>query len=99
MQYTGKSFSKSLAKLLAFITSEEKRFTEIPAEKVFPENRRYQSRYAEFFEKKIINPISNQALNLMNQFSFIHNGKLQYYILYGLVFVIFLLLATYSKIL
>ncbi|MDQ2658677.1 MAG: hypothetical protein M3Y60_14740 [Bacteroidota bacterium] len=99
MQYTGKSFSKSLSKLLAFVTSEEKKYTEIPPETVFPATRSYQSSYAEFFEKNVINKLSNQVLNVMNQFSFIHNGRLQYYILYGLLFVLFLIVASYAEVL
>ncbi len=99
MQYTGKSFSKSLSKLLAFITSEEKKYTEIPPEAVFPASRSYQSSYAEFFEKNVINKLSNQVLNGMNLFSFIHNGRLQYYILYGLLFVLFLIVASYAEVL
>lgn len=99
MQYTGKSFSKTLAKLFAFITSEQKKYPEIKHNAVFPANRTYQSSYAEFFEKNMINRISNQLLNFMNYFSFIHNGQVQLYILYGFIFMLILIVATFTNVL
>lgn len=99
MQYTGKSFAKTLAKLFAFITLEEKKYNEIEGDAVFPSSRTYQSTYAEFFEKKIINKVSNHLLNFMNQFTFIHNGQVQMYILYGFLFMSILMIATFFNIL
>lgn len=94
MQYTGKSFSKSLAKLFSFVTREQKRYMEIPQQMVFPSARSYRTNYPEFFEKNIIDRILNIAMVVMNSFRFIHNGRVQYYILYGLLFVLFLIAAT-----
>ena len=99
MQYTGKSFSKTLAKLFAFITGEEKKYSEIEHNAVFPTSRSYQSNYAEFFEKNIFNKASNQLLHFMNYFSFIHNGRVQMYVLYGFIFMMILIMATFFNIL
>ena len=99
MQYTGKSFSKNLAKIFSTVISEEKKYDEIERSDVFPVRRSYQSSYAEFFEKNIINKVSNQLLHLMNQFTFIHNGQVQMYVLYGFIFVMILILATFFNIL
>jgi formate hydrogenlyase subunit 3/multisubunit Na+/H+ antiporter MnhD subunit len=99
MQYTGKSFSKSLAKLFAFITGEEKKYLEIPPTTVFASKRSYQSSYAEFFEKRIINRAAKQLLSFMNYFSFIHNGRVQYYVLYGFIFMLIVIVATFSNLL
>jgi hypothetical protein len=99
MQYTGKSFSKTLAKLFASITSEQKTYSEIETNDVFPKGRSYQSNYAEFFEKNIIDKVSNQLLHFMNHFSFIHNGQVQMYILYGFIFVMLLIMATFFNVL
>ena len=99
MQYTGKSFSKTLAKLFVYITGEQKKYSEIENNVVFPSNRSYQSSYAEFFEKNIFNKASNQLLHFMNYFSFIHNGKVQMYVLYGFIFMLILIVATFFNIL
>lgn len=99
MQYTGKSFTKTLAKLFGTIVSEQKNYSEIGKHEVFPAGRTYQSNYAEFFEKNIINKVSNQILHFMSHFTFIHNGQVQMYVLYGFIFVLILIMATIFNIL
>jgi len=99
MQYTGKSFSKTLAKLFTWITKEQKKYSEIENTAVFPAARTYQSNYQEFFETTFINRASNQLLNFLNHFSFIHNGQIQRYILYGFIFIILLIVGTFFNIL
>ena len=45
IQYTGKSFSKSLGKLLNFIIIEKKSYSELTKEEVFPQQRKYATYY------------------------------------------------------
>jgi hydrogenase-4 component B len=94
MQYTGKSFSKGLAKLFGFITIEDKKFKELGTASVFPSPRSYASYYLEFFETRIFEPLIRQFLRFFNFFSFIHNGKIQFYVLYGLLFVVILIILS-----
>lgn len=94
MQYTGKSFAKSLAKLFSFLTSEKKKYHEIDSMAVFPSARGYQSHYTEFFETRIIDRINRRLIGFMNYFTFIHNGQTQMYVLYGLFFIIALITVT-----
>lgn len=95
MQYTGKSFTKSLAKLFSFLTAEKKKYHEIGSAEVFPATRSYQSHYDEFFETRIIDRLNKRWMGFMNYFTFIHNGQIQMYVLYGLFFVIALIAATF----
>jgi hypothetical protein len=99
MQYSGKSFSKPLAKLFSFLTGEQKKYNEIESNVVFPFGRSYQSSYPEFFEKNIINKASNQLLYFLNRFRFIHNGQVQMYVLYGFLFMMVLIVATFLNLL
>ena len=99
MQYTGKSFSKSLAKLFGFITIEGKKYDELKTGSIFPSPRNYSSFYLEFFETRLIDPVLKQFLRIFNYFSFIHNGKIQVYVLYGFFFVIILIVLSFMKIL
>lgn len=99
MQYTGKSFAKSLAKLFSFLTMEKKRYTEITSETIFPAERSYQSHYSEFFETRIIDRINKRLIGFMNYFTFIHNGQTQRYVLYGLFFIIALMAVTFLNLL
>ena len=99
MQYTGKSFSKSLAKLFGFITIENKKYKELKTVSIFPSPRSYASYYLEFFETRIFDPVIRQFLRIFNVFSFIHNGKIQLYVLYGLIFMVILIILSVLNIL
>jgi hydrogenase-4 component B len=98
MQYTGKSFSKSLGKLLNFVMIEKKGYSEIGREETFPDQRKYRSFYLDIFEKKIIDPVMNLTLRFINLFQFVQNGKIQAYVIYGIVFILVIFLGTILKI-
>jgi NADH:ubiquinone oxidoreductase subunit 5 (subunit L)/multisubunit Na+/H+ antiporter MnhA subunit len=99
MQYTGKSFSKSLAKLFGFITIENKKYKELKTISIFPSARTYTSYYLEFFETRVFDPLIKQFLRIFNLFTFIHNGKIQLYVLYGLIFMIILIILSVMNVL
>lgn len=99
MQYTGKSFSKTLAKLFNFITTEKKKYHEIETSTIFPEARKYSSHYTEFFETRIIEKVNSRIIYFLNYFTFIHNGKIQMYVLYGFFFIVALILGTFFNLL
>lgn len=99
MQYTGKSFSKSLAKLWSFIAIEEKNYKEISATNIFPRKRTYLARYVEFFETIFIDRALRLMLSFFNLFLFIHNGRIQAYIFYGFFFILLVLVGTVLNIL
>jgi hydrogenase-4 component B len=94
MQYTGKSFSKSFGKLLNFMLIEKKGYKEIIREETFPETRKYRSHYLDFFEERIINPVIYVITGFINLFQFIQNGKIQAYVIYGIVFILSIFLFT-----
>ncbi len=94
MQYTGKSFSKSFGKILNFILIEKKGYSEIGKDDTFPSSRKYRSFYLDIIENKLIDPLLNLMTRFMNIFQFIQNGKIQAYIIYGIVFILVILLGT-----
>jgi hypothetical protein len=97
MQYTGKSFSKSLAKLLNFIVLEKKKYKEISGNEIFPAERKYSSHYSDFFKIRVFDGIIDRLLYSLNYFQFIQNGKIQMYILYGVFFIVLVFLGTIFK--
>ncbi len=97
MQYTGKSFSKSFGKLLNFIIIEKKGYTEITRDETFPEPRKYRSFYLDIIENKIIDPVVLLLTRFINLFQFIQNGRIQAYVIYGIVFILAIFLATILK--
>ncbi len=94
MQYTGKSFSKPFAKIFSFIVIEEKKFKELEPGEIFPKGRKYASHYHDFFELKIIRPISERLIFGANYFKFIQNGRVQSYVLYGIIFILSIFILT-----
>jgi len=94
LQYTGKSFSKTLSKTFNFIVIERKQYKELKAGEIFPSERKHASHYHDFFEFRFINIITNQLIYAANYFKFIQNGRIQYYVLYGIVFILTILLLT-----
>lgn len=94
MQYTGKSYSKSFGKLLTFLMIEKKGYAEISKSEVFPVVRKYRSFYLDAFEKKIIDPVTHQITRFINLFQFIQNGRIQAYIIYGIVFILAIFAGT-----
>jgi len=97
MQYTGKSFSKSLSKLLNFVVLEKKKYPEISGQEIFPVTRKHSSHYNDFFVSRVIEVIVDRLLYSLNYFQFIQNGKLQLYILYGVFFIVLVFLGTIFK--
>lgn len=94
MQYTGKSYSKPLGKLMNFLMIEKKSYPEISQKEVFPEARKYNSFYMDIIETKILEPATQLIIRFINLFQFIQNGRVQAYVIYGIVFILVVLFGT-----
>ncbi|HET7733313.1 MAG TPA: proton-conducting transporter membrane subunit, partial [Paludibacter sp.] len=94
IQYTGKSFSKSLSKMFNFIVIERKQYEELNPGEIFPKERKHASHYHDFFEFRIIHVVTNQLIYAANYFKFIQNGRIQSYVLYGIAFILFIFILT-----
>jgi hypothetical protein len=99
MQYTGKSFSKSLGKMFNFILVEKKNFKELEVGEIFPEHRKYVSHYHDFFEYRFIDFITQRLVYGANYFKFIQNGRVQSYVWYGIVFMLIIFVLTVLNVL
>jgi len=94
MQYTGKSFSKPLGKAFSFLLIEKKQYKELNSTEFFPSKHRYKSSYSDFFEHYIIKPVSRRMVFAAKYFSFIQNGRVQSYVIYGILFILIVFLIT-----
>lgn len=89
MQYTGKAFSKPMAKHFTVLLKERKKFKPLNTSELFPVvNRSYVAHYYDFFESRLIDPIHKRMVFLANYFKFIQNGRVQWYVLYGIIFIV-----------
>ncbi len=93
-QYSGKSFSKPFSKILGFIIIEKKKYNEIKSGEIFPVVRNYASNYHDFFELFFIKPLGKRIVFATNYFKFIQNGRIQSYVIYGIVFIIAIFIIT-----
>ncbi len=96
-QYTASSFVRTYSKLFAPALMVEKE--EEILHKVFPGKVKYHTRAYDKVEKWMIDPILKLNKNFMGKFVFLNNGRLQLYILYGIIFIVTVLSLpiVYSK--
>jgi len=94
MQYTGKSFSKTFGKLLNFVMIEKKGYPEIKKEETFPDPRKYRSFYLDILDKNVIEPFLSLVYRFINLFQFVQNGRIQAYVIYGIVFILVIFIGT-----
>lgn len=97
MQYSGKSFTKPLGKLFNYVLIEEKNYNELKAGEIFPEKRKYSSSYLDIWERWLIDPAMKYLNLFIEQFKFFQNGRIQAYVLYGIIFIMIIFIGTAIK--
>jgi len=86
IQYTASSFVKTYTKLFGMVFLIFKKEKEV--EGIFPTKAYIETRPYDKIERWFIDyPITNLKL-FLGRFRFVQNGKLQFYILYGILFII-----------
>jgi hydrogenase-4 component B len=97
IQYTGSSFAKTYSKLFNSILLMFKSSTEVSG--IFPEEIHHETKPYDRIEKCFIDIPLKVYKSFMNRFLFFQNGKLQFYILYGIIFIlaVMLLPLLYNK--
>jgi formate hydrogenlyase subunit 3/multisubunit Na+/H+ antiporter MnhD subunit len=85
MQYTASSFVRAYRKLAEPLLSIRKKKKEIQG--VFPEDGRQETHPYDKAEEWLIDYPLQLLKGLFNRFTFLQNGNLQFYILYGIVFI------------
>ncbi len=90
IQYTGSSFAKTYSKLFSSILLMFKSSTEVTG--IFPEEIHHETKPYDRIEKCFIDVPLKAYKSFMNRFLFFQNGKLQFYILYGIIFILAVML-------
>lgn len=86
LQYTAGSYVRTYSKLFDFVFTSSRSVTEV--EGVFPTGARYATHTGDKIEMWLISVPLQWARSQMGRFLFLHNGKLQLYILYGIIFIL-----------
>ena len=98
MQYTAGAFSKSAGKLFGAMLPVRKNYKRVPRENIFPGQARYAYRYDDWTEARLIRPAARMINRLTAVSSRIRDGYLQRHILYGLLFILCIILLTWLNI-
>ena len=86
LQYTASSFVRSYSKLFAPVLLVKKEEEQLQG--VFPAKVKYHTHAYDKVEKGLIDRILKLNKHFMGRFIFLNNGKLQFYILYGIIFIL-----------
>jgi formate hydrogenlyase subunit 3/multisubunit Na+/H+ antiporter MnhD subunit len=84
-QYTAGSFVRSYSKLFRPILMTSK--TEKEVHGIFPSGGSYETHIYDRLEKFLIDSPIAAYKSLLGRFLFLQNGRLQFYILYGIIFI------------
>ncbi len=86
IQYTAGSFVRTYSKLFAPFLQIGKREDEVHG--IFPAKAHYHTHPYDKVERWLIDEPLKLNKSFMGRFIFLHNGKLQFYILYGVIFIL-----------
>lgn len=89
MQYTASSFVRSYSKLFKPFLLLPKKETVI--EGIFPTKGHYESHPYDKIEKWLIDKPLKALKSFLRRFLFLQNGKLQFYILYGILYILLII--------
>jgi hydrogenase-4 component B len=90
IQYTSSSFAQPFLHLVSELVPQKIKVSK--EHKLFPKEAILESHSQDFSERYLIQPSINFLNKFMNLFSWIQSGRMQQYIIYGLLFLIFLLI-------
>ncbi|MGE5805682.1 MAG: hypothetical protein ACM34M_07830, partial [Ignavibacteria bacterium] len=90
MQYTSSSFAQPFLTLVAELVPRKIKL--IKEQIFFPKEASFESHARDISESYFIQPSIRLLNKFLNLFSWIQSGKMQQYIIYGLIFLIFLLI-------
>jgi formate hydrogenlyase subunit 3/multisubunit Na+/H+ antiporter MnhD subunit len=95
LQYTATSFVKSYTVIASPLLRIKTTASAIKG--LFPEKGEFHIRTYDKLEEKLIDGNLTRVGNFMTLFAFLQNGLIQYYILYGVIFIIAVMGFTFRK--
>jgi hypothetical protein len=90
MSYTGSSFAAPFMHLVAPFIPQHLKIKRPRG--LFPRAAHYKSHHDDFIAFYLVNPLNSFIRRIMGLFTWMQSGRTQQYILYGLVFLVFLII-------
>jgi hydrogenase-4 component B len=97
IQYTGSSFSKTYSQLFGLLFQIDKK--EKVVDGIFPTRAHLETHTYDKIEKWLIDYSTINLRHFLGRFLFIQNGRVQSYVAYGIVFIVFILILTIFNVL
>jgi hydrogenase-4 component B len=94
MQYTATSFASEYAKLSRPIISQEKVYTIIKEEKIFPLKKNFAFHVHDAIQSHFINAPVNLLIQILRRMAILQTGRMQNYIMYALIFLLICLILS-----
>ncbi|HPG30317.1 MAG TPA: proton-conducting transporter membrane subunit [bacterium] len=91
MQYTGSSFIRPFWNIIKMFVKID--YYRITPEGTYPKSLDFKIEVKDFIEEYIIIPLSETVKKILNLFAWMQSGNAQSYILYGIVFIIIILIS------
>ena len=95
MQYTASSFVKTYSNLIEPILSMHK--SDVVVDQVFPGPKEYSSHNYDKLEFYLIDKNLKWLRKILLKLNFLQNGHIHFYILYGLIFIVLMILVSYGE--
>ncbi|MDR3666279.1 MAG: hypothetical protein P4L35_05505, partial [Ignavibacteriaceae bacterium] len=95
MQYTASSFVKTYSNLIEPILSMHK--SDVVLDQVFPGPKEYSSHNYDKLEFYLIDKNLKWLRKILLKLNFLQNGRIQFYISYGLIFILLIILISYGE--
>jgi len=95
MQYTAGSYTKTYSNIVKPLLKTNKTETEIIS--VFPPKAEYSSGVYDKLEYLIIDKNLKFLKKFLYKFDFLQNGRIQSYVMYGLLFIVLIILFSYGE--
>jgi len=93
IQYTATSFTRTYVKLFSFLlgTRKHKRLSKA----LYPRDGHFETEVYDKLENALITTPLKAYSSFMGRFGFLQNGKMQFYVLYGIIFIISTIVITF----
>lgn len=93
IQYTATSFVKTYVQLFSFMLGSRK--VDKRPNEIYPTSGHFESEAYDKIENNLIDKPLSRYHRFMGRFSFLQNGKMQFYVLYGVIFIISVIILTF----
>lgn len=90
LQYTGSSYSLPFLELVAAFVPQKT--TVETGKEIFPVEVKLKTSQHDFVERIFIQPMLRYVRSFLNLFAWVQSGRMQQYILYGLIFLVLILI-------